>query len=200
MYRDEHAALLARVEALEADLNAEQASIKALEAKLTAEKAHRAEAEREAAELRPKPPRPRGRRGSMTVVSAVIMGCVGMTAAAFFFASADEPTPSSIGATASSPPPALPEAPLPDRLERSQIQAAMRDLKGRVQACYDRFRVPGMAMVRVGITMSGQVSTATILGLFANTPTGACVSAVVKKASFPPSRTSMTITYPFSLQ
>lgn len=89
---------------------------------------------------------------------------------------------------------------LPDRLERSQIQAGMRKVKGRVKGCYDRFKVPGLAMVRVTISGSGKVSSARVSGLFAGTPTGSCVASAVKSARFARCKKSTTITYPFSLR
>ena len=44
-----------------------------------------------------------------------------------------------------------------------------------------------MAMVNVVIGKNGKVTTATVTGKFAGTPTGACVEKAVKTASFPPS-------------
>ncbi|MBW2730981.1 MAG: zinc-ribbon domain-containing protein [Deltaproteobacteria bacterium] len=92
------------------------------------------------------------------------------------------------------------DANLPDRLERSHIQAGMRKVKGRVKGCYDRFKVPGLAMVRVSIAGSGKVSSARVSGLFAGTPTGSCVRSAVKSARFPRCKKPTTITYPFSLR
>ena len=46
----------------------------------------------------------------------------------------------------------------------------------------------------------GRVSAARVKGMFAGTPTGACVQRAVKSARFPKSRGSLSITYPFMLR
>ena len=47
----------------------------------------------------------------------------------------------------------------------------------------------------------GMISAADVQGIFANTPTGACVLAAVRKVVFPPSSGEpLTITYPFVLR
>ena len=63
----------------------------------------------------------------------------------------------------------------------------MNSVKPKVAACYSEFKVQGMAMVNVVIGKNGKVSSATVSGKFAGTPTGACVEKAVKSASFPPS-------------
>ena len=69
----------------------------------------------------------------------------------------------------------------------------------KVQACYNQFKVPGTAMVTVVIAKSGKVTSSTVTGKFAGTPTGTCVEAAVKTASFPPSD-GFTTPYPFQLK
>ena len=56
-----------------------------------------------------------------------------------------------------------------------------------------------MAMVNVAIGKTGKVTSATVTGKFAGTPTGACVEKAVKSASFPPSDGLQT-PYPFQLK
>jgi hypothetical protein len=68
-----------------------------------------------------------------------------------------------------------------------------------VTACYNQFKVPGTAMVNVVIGKSGKVTSATVTGKFAGTPTGTCVEAAVKTATFPPSD-GFTTPYPFQLK
>ena len=51
----------------------------------------------------------------------------------------------------------------------------------------------------VVIGKSGRVSSATVSGKFAGTPTGSCVERAVKTASFPPSD-GFTTPYPFQLK
>ena len=75
----------------------------------------------------------------------------------------------------------------------------MNSVKPKVAACYSEFKVPGMAMVAVVIGKSGKVTSATVSGKFAGTPTGACVEKAVKSASFPPSDGLQT-PYPFQLK
>jgi predicted Zn finger-like uncharacterized protein len=90
---------------------------------------------------------------------------------------------------------------LPDQLEKGQIVGGMSKVKGKVAACYDQFKVPGMASVNVTIQKSGSVSNATVGGAFAGTPTGSCVEKAVKSASFPKFKGSaMSLTYPFMLR
>ncbi len=90
---------------------------------------------------------------------------------------------------------------LPESLSRSQIQGGMRRIKGRVQRCYDKFKVPGLANVQIKIGRNGRVGSARIKGIFSGTPTGACVVSAIRSASFPRFKGSpITITYPFVLR
>lgn len=90
---------------------------------------------------------------------------------------------------------------LPERLSRSQIMDAMSTVKGRVQACYDRYKVPGLTNVQIKIAGSGRVDSAAVEGLFAGTETGACVEAAVRGARFPAfAAPSMSVKYPFMLR
>jgi hypothetical protein len=75
----------------------------------------------------------------------------------------------------------------------------MNGVKGKVADCYSQFKVPGMAMVNVVIGKNGHVSSATVTGKFAGTPTGSCVEKAVKTASFPPSD-GLSTPYPFQLK
>ena len=67
--------------------------------------------------------------------------------------------------TASRPPSAGP-------LAKSAVVAGMNSVKPKVAACYNEFKVQGMAMVNVVIGKSGKVTSATVTGKFAGTPTG----------------------------
>ena len=84
-------------------------------------------------------------------------------------------------------------------LSKSAVVAGMNSVKGKISECYSQFKVPGMAMVNVVIAKSGKVSSATVSGKFAGTPTGSCVEKAVKSASFPPSD-GFTTPYPFQLR
>jgi predicted Zn finger-like uncharacterized protein len=84
-------------------------------------------------------------------------------------------------------------------LAKNAVVAGMNSVKGKVNDCYNQFKVPGMAMVNVVIGKSGKVTSATVTGKFAGTPTGACVEKAVKSAAFPPSD-GLTTPYPFNLK
>ena len=84
-------------------------------------------------------------------------------------------------------------------LAKGAVVAGMNSVKPKVAACYSEFKVQGMAMVNVVIGKSGKVTSATVTGKFAGTPTGACVEKAVKSASFPPSDGLQT-PYPFQLK
>jgi predicted Zn finger-like uncharacterized protein len=84
-------------------------------------------------------------------------------------------------------------------LAKGAVVAGMNSVKPKIAACYSEFKVQGMAMVNVVIGKSGKVSSATVSGKFAGTPTGACVEKAVKSASFPPSDGLQT-PYPFQLK
>jgi predicted Zn finger-like uncharacterized protein len=84
-------------------------------------------------------------------------------------------------------------------LAKAAVVAGMNGVKGKVSACYAQFKVPGLAMVNVVIAKSGKVSSSTVTGKFAGTPTGTCVESAVKTASFPPSE-GLSTPYPFSLR
>jgi len=84
-------------------------------------------------------------------------------------------------------------------LAKSAVVAGMNGVKGKVANCYNQYKVPGMAMVNVVISKSGKVTSANVTGKFAGTPTGTCVEAAVKSASFPASD-GLSTPYPFNLR
>jgi predicted Zn finger-like uncharacterized protein len=84
-------------------------------------------------------------------------------------------------------------------LAKGAVVSGMNGVKPKVAECYNQFKVPGMAMVSVVIGKSGKVTSATVTGKFAGTPTGGCVEKAVKSASFPPSD-GLSTPYPFSLR
>ena len=90
---------------------------------------------------------------------------------------------------------------MPDTLSRAEIQGGMRKIKDRVQGCYDKFRVPGTAFVQVTISPSGTIGATKVKGMFAGTPTGACLQAAARSAAFPRFKGApITIDYPFILR
>lgn len=97
--------------------------------------------------------------------------------------------------------PTADDANLPDQLSRTDVLNGMRSVQSRVSACYQRYHVPGTAMVNLVIAKTGHVSEASVGGALANTPTGDCVSSAVKAARFSRfSGASMRVQYPFILR
>jgi len=84
-------------------------------------------------------------------------------------------------------------------LSKSAVVAGMNSIKPKINDCYNQFKVPGMAMVMVVIGKNGKVSSASVSGKFAGTPSGACVEKAVKSATFPPSE-GLSTPYPFQLK
>jgi predicted Zn finger-like uncharacterized protein len=89
---------------------------------------------------------------------------------------------------------------LPDSLSRSEIQSGIGRVKGKANACFAQFNVPGVVTVSLSIGPNGHVQTANATGKFAGTPTGDCVAHAAKSASFPRFRGApVSIDYPFVL-
>jgi hypothetical protein len=84
-------------------------------------------------------------------------------------------------------------------ISKNAVVAGFNAVRPMVEVCYDTYQVPGIAMVNVVIAKSGRVSSATVTGTFAGTPTGACVERAAKTARFPPSD-GLTTPYPFYLR
>ena len=63
----------------------------------------------------------------------------------------------------------------------------MTSVMPRARECYNQFKVPGVATVKIVVSPAGRVSNATVTGRFAGTPSGACVETALKTARFPPS-------------
>ena len=104
-------------------------------------------------------------------------------------------------AAAAPKPAASSDSNLPETLSRNDIQGGMRGIKGKVQGCYDRYKVPGLASVQITIGRAGRVTSTKVKGVFAGTPTGSCVQNAAKSARFPKFKgTPITITYPFILR
>ena len=87
----------------------------------------------------------------------------------------------------------------PGPLPKNALVAGLNSVRPKVGACYTQFKVPGTAMVNITIGKNGKVSKAEVTGKFAGTPTGTCVEAAVKTASFPPSD-GFSTPYPFQLK
>jgi len=95
------------------------------------------------------------------------------------------------------PPPPEPEDPFAP-MSKSALVAGMNAVRAKIAECYDRHLSPGLAMVNVEISY-GRVTSATVTGKFAGTPTGDCVERAVKTATFPVAQELRT-PYPFQLK
>jgi predicted Zn finger-like uncharacterized protein len=97
--------------------------------------------------------------------------------------------------------PAADDPSLPEQLARGDIQAGMSAVKGRVQGCFDQYKVPGTAVVAITIDKTGKVKSASVGGALSGTPTGDCVARAAKTATFKRFRGApMSISYPFILR
>jgi len=83
-------------------------------------------------------------------------------------------------------------------LTQRDIVNAMKAVQPKVQSCANKFRVPGTAMAKLSVAAGGRISSATVTGRFAGTPTGSCVEAAAKSAKLPPCQ-SMNFPWPFTL-
>jgi hypothetical protein len=84
-------------------------------------------------------------------------------------------------------------------LTRTDILAAMKPLRPRIKECYKQFGQRGLALVHVSVGDKGQVASTKVEGIFAGSPTGACVEAAVKSVRFPESA-GMSFRYPFPVR
>ena len=86
-------------------------------------------------------------------------------------------------------------------LEKQHINAGVRGVRGQVRACFDRFRVPGTARLRLTIEPEGRMGRVEVGGTFAGTPTGACLERAFMQARFPRfGGRALTVVYPVILQ
>ncbi len=68
-------------------------------------------------------------------------------------------------------------------LAGGDIKTGMGAVAGKAQACYAGTQ--GQAVVKLTVAPSGQVTKATVTGVFAGTPVAKCVEAAVRSTSFP---------------
>jgi hypothetical protein len=90
-----------------------------------------------------------------------------------------------------------PAAALP-MLSQSDIVSAMKAVQPKVKECFNQYKVPGIANVRISVLSGGRVGSATVAGKFVGTPSGACVENAAKTAKFPPCA-PMSFPWPFQL-
>jgi predicted Zn finger-like uncharacterized protein len=83
-------------------------------------------------------------------------------------------------------------------LSQSDIVTAMKAVQPRIQACANQFKTPGTALANISVASGGRVSSATVTGKFAGTPTAGCVEQAARSAKFPPCQ-PMNFPWPFTL-
>jgi hypothetical protein len=85
-------------------------------------------------------------------------------------------------------------------LDGKDIRSGMGAVSKQAQGCFDQHGVAGHVKIKATVDPSGKVTKADATGEFAGTPTGSCVAAAAKSASFPEwTGAPMTISYGFTL-
>jgi hypothetical protein len=79
------------------------------------------------------------------------------------------------------------------------VVKGMNAVLPKARDCYNQYKQQGLAMVKLTVAPTGRVSTATVTGKFAGTPSGSCVESAVKTARFAPSA-GLTFDYPIPLR
>jgi TonB family protein len=85
---------------------------------------------------------------------------------------------------------------LPDSLDRAMISSGIGSVKGKATSCGDKSSAKGVVKVHVKVDGSGHVSDVSVSSS-PDPALGACVSAAVKKASFPATQNGGSFSYPF---
>jgi hypothetical protein len=90
---------------------------------------------------------------------------------------------------------------LPAEMTRRDITASMNNIRPQVFACFEKFKVPGLAQYDFVIAGNGTVSSVRLSGAFFGTPTGVCLLEAAQNARFPRfSRERQQFVYPFFLR
>jgi hypothetical protein len=93
------------------------------------------------------------------------------------------------------------DADLPAEVSRRDIQQAMANIRPQVFACFEKFKVPGLAQFDFTIAGNGTVSAVRLTGAFFGTPTGVCLLEAAQNAHFPRfGRERQQFVYPFFLR
>jgi predicted Zn finger-like uncharacterized protein len=72
-------------------------------------------------------------------------------------------------------------------LSSQDVVRGMSAVMPKARDCYNQYKVPGVANVKVTVMPSGRVSNVVVTGKFAGTPSGSCVESALKTAKFNPS-------------
>jgi hypothetical protein len=89
----------------------------------------------------------------------------------------------------------LPEAP-----SKIAIVTSMRKISPRISACFQKYKVPGVVIVRVKAAPDWTILGVAAEGAIAATPTGSCVTVAVSHAILPRSKNGASFTYPIVMR
>lgn len=84
---------------------------------------------------------------------------------------------------------------LPEQPSRGDVASGISDVKGSVSACGSRAPGGGKVTVKIKISPSGSVSSASASGGTASL--NGCVESAVRRARFPKSQNGVSVNYPF---
>lgn len=86
-------------------------------------------------------------------------------------------------------------------LGKNEIETAMNAIRPQVFACFEKFKVPGVAQFVFVVAGNGTLNSVRLSGAFSGTPTGACLLDAAKGARFPRSvGDRQKFAYPFFLR
>lgn len=102
------------------------------------------------------------------------------------------------GGTATKRPPQDDSA-LPDTPSKAEVLVVVKSALPKVAACGKKTGQTGMISMGWTVAPNGKVSTASPKDKFAGTPTGSCVTDVVKALKFPASKKGIPVTFPMKL-
>ena len=89
--------------------------------------------------------------------------------------------------------------PLPDTPSKTEVLVVVKSALPKVAACGKKTGQSGMISMQWTISPSGKVTSASPKDKHAGTPTGSCVTDVVKGLKFPASKKGIPVTFPMKL-
>jgi hypothetical protein len=105
--------------------------------------------------------------------------------------------PDNCGLSVEAPDPTVaPDVPLPDSLDRQMIQNGIGIVKPKVRACGDTTAAKGTVKVMAKVSPDGTVAVVAVKAT-PDESLGACVAKAVKAATFTPTRSGGSFSYPF---
>ncbi|MBL4632418.1 MAG: hypothetical protein JKY56_01025, partial [Kofleriaceae bacterium] len=84
---------------------------------------------------------------------------------------------------------------LPESLSKPDVKAGISKVKGRVTSCGDKHNGRGIVTVKIKISGSGKVTSASASG--GSSALRSCVSSAVKRAKFKKTQNGRSVNYPF---